>query len=211
MTKIKRAVSVDELLKKRFTELPLEGKWKDLIGLPERSGSWIIWGLSGHGKTTFVMELAKALTKFGKVEYNTLEEGARKSMQEAVRANRMQECRKGSFKILNKLSMEEVRERLRRRKSAKIMITDSVQYAFLDKKSYKELQREFPDVLFIWISHADGKEPLGSLAKAIRYDSDVKIHVHGFRAFSRSRLNRGTVSKPYTIWEEGAKEYHDIL
>lgn len=211
MAKIKRAVSVDELIKKKFTELPLEGKWKDLIGSPERSGSWIIWGLSGHGKTTFNMQLAKYLTKFGKVEYNTLEEGARKSMQMAVIENRMDECRKGSFKILNKLSIEEVKERLRRHKAAKIIFTDSVQYTFLNKREYKELQREFPDVLFIWVSHAEGKEPLGALGKAIRYDADVKIHVLGFKAFSISRLNRGTVSKPYTIWEEGAKEYHDPL
>lgn len=208
---LKRAVSVDELIKKKFTELPLEGKWKDLIGLPERSGSWFIWGQSGHGKTTFVMKLAKYLTQFSKVEYDTLEEGARKSMQEAVIDNRMHECRKGSFKILNKLSIEELRERLQRRKSAKIMIIDSVQYAFIDKKTYKALQREFPDVLFIWISHAEGKQPLGAVAKAILYDSDVKIHVEGFKAFSKSRMSRGTVTKPFVIWEEGAKDYHEVL
>jgi len=209
--KLKRAVSVDELLKKKFTELPLEGKWKDLLGLPERSGSWCIWGKSGEGKTTFNLQLAKYLTNFGKVEYNTLEEGARKSMQEAVRENRMAECRKGSFKILNKLSIEEMKQRLRSRKSAKIMFVDSVQYTFIDKKGYKALQREFPDVLFIWVSHAKGKEPLGTVAEAIRYDSDIKIHVEGFKAHSKSRLNRGTVAKPYIIWEEGAKNYDTVL
>lgn len=211
MTKIKRAVSVDELLKKKFTELPLEGKFKDLIGSPERSGSWIIWGLSGMGKTTFNMQLAKHLTKFGKVEYNTLEEGTRKSMQLAVKENRMHECRKGSFKILNKLSIPELKDRLRMHKAAKIVFIDSAQYTFLDKRGYKELQREFPNVLFIWVSHAKGKEPYGALAESIRYDADVKIHVHGFRAYSKSRLNRGTVSKPYTIWEEGAKDYDSVL
>lgn len=211
MPQITRAVPVHELLNKKFIELPLEGKWKALIGTPERSGSWFIFGLSSHGKTTFNMQLAKYLTQFGKVEYNTLEEGARKSMQETVRENRMDQCRKGSFKVLNKMSIEELKERLRRPRSAKMVFIDSVQYTFLDKRGYKALQREFPDTLFIWVSHARGKQPLGALAEAIMYDADVKIHVLGFRAFSKSRMSRGTMTKPYTIWEEGAKEYHEIL
>lgn len=211
MPKSPRAVSVDELLKKKFIELPLKGKWKDLIGTPERSGSWFIHGLSGHGKTTFCMQLAKYLTQFGKVEYNTLEEGARKSMQDAIRDNRMDQCRKGAFKVLNKMEIKELKERLRRPRSAKIVFIDSVQYTFLDKRGYKALQREFPEVLFIWVSHARGKEPLGALADAIKYDADVKIHVFGFKAFSKSRMSRGKMTEAYTIWEEGAREYHEIL
>lgn len=211
MAKIKRAVSVEELSRRKFKVLHLEGSFKDLIGIPERSGSWFVFGKTGNGKTTFNMQLAKHLTTFGKVEYNTLEEGARMSMQEAVLDNRMDQCRKGSFKILNKLSIDELKQRLRRPRAAKIIFIDSVQYTFLDKRGYKALQREFPDVLFIWVSHARGKQPLGSVAEAIWYDADVKIHVIGFKAFSKSRMSRGTLTKPYVIWEEGAKNYHDIL
>lgn len=209
MAKIKRAVSVDELQRKKFKVIPLEGKFRDLIGTPERSGSWFVFGKTANGKTTFNMQLAKHLTQFGKVEYNTLEEGARMSMQEAIIENRMDECRKGSFKILNKLSIDELKERLRRPRSAKMIIIDSVQYTFISKRGYKALQREFPDVLFIWVSHARGNQPLGTVAEAIWYDADVKIHVLGFKAFSKSRMSRGRLTKPYTIWEEGAKDYHE--
>lgn len=206
-----RAVSVDQLLRKKFIELPVEGAWKELLGSPERSGSWFIYGLSGHGKTTFNMQLAKYLTRFGKVEYDTLEEGARKSMQEAVKENRMQDCRKGSFKILDKVTIEELRARLSRKRAAKIIFIDSVQYTFIEKRAYKQLLTDFPDVLFIWISHARGKQPLGALAEAIMYDADIKIHIIGFKAYSKSRMSRGVKTKPYTIWDEGAKDYHEII
>jgi len=207
----RRAVSVDQLLRKKFIELPVEGAWKELLGSPERSGSWFIYGLSGHGKTTFNMQLAKYLTRFGKVEYDTLEEGARKSMQEAVKENRMQDCRKGSFKILDKATIEELRARLSRKRAVKIIFIDSVQYTFIDKRAYKQLLKDFPDVLFIWISHARGKQPLGALAEAIMYDADIKIHVIGFKAYSKSRMSRGVKTKPYTIWDQGARDYNEII
>ena len=59
--------------------------------------------------------------------------------------------------------------------------------------------------LFIFISHADGKNPEGSLAKFVKYDADVKIRVEGYRAMCLSRL--GGDKEPYTIWEQGAAQF----
>jgi hypothetical protein len=212
MPKSKRAVSVDELLRKKFKVFPLEGKWKELLGTPERTGHWFFHGKTGEGKTTLLMQMAKMLTKFEKVQYNTLEEGARLSMQMAIEENEMSDCPRGYFKILNKMAMEDMLEKIRRPKSAKITIIDSVQYTFLTKKDFWAIDQEFGDKhLFIWNSHAKGNEPKGNLADEIRYHADQKVHVQGFKAFSKSRTSRGTVTKPYIIWEEGAKLYHDIL
>lgn len=71
----------------------------------------------------------------------------------------------------------------------------------MDLAGYIALKKEFPNKLFIYISHADGKEPDGKLAKQIRYDSNVKIYVDGYIASCNSRYGGG---EPYTIWEEGA-------
>lgn len=201
---IKRAVSVDEILKKKFIELQLSGEFQKLLGSPERSGIWLIWGESFNGKSSFCLQLAKELTKSGKVYYNTLEEGARKSLQQSIIRQNMKEV-KNRFMIGNRESMSELKERLRRKKSPDIVIIDSIQYTGLNKKEYKALKEEFPNKLFIFISHADGKNPEGSLAKFVKYDADIKIRVEGYKAMCLSRL--GGDKEPYTIWAQGASEF----
>lgn len=201
---LRRAVSVDEITKKKFVELELPSEFKKLLGTPERSGIWIIWGESFNGKTGFSLQLAKALAKSGKVFYNTLEEGARKSMQNAVISQNMQEVKR-RFLIGNRESIEDLKERLRRKKSPDIIFIDSLQYTGLNKKEYKILKEEFPNKLFIFISHADGKNPEGSLAKFVKYDADIKIRVEGYKAMCLSRL--GGDKEPYVIWEKGAAQF----
>lgn len=201
--KLSRAVSVSEILNKKFIEMPFEGKFKASFGIPERSGVWIVWGSSGNGKTRFNLQLAKEMAKYGKVAYNTLEEGARKSFQKAVRETNMKEVA-GRFVILNREPIEELKERLRKRKSPDIVIVDSFQYTGLTKPEYIALKEEFDKKLFIFISHAEGKKPEGRPARFIQYDADVKIRIEGYKAFPTSRYGGG---EPFTIWHQGAKDY----
>jgi energy-coupling factor transporter ATP-binding protein EcfA2 len=209
MPKLKRAVSVDQLIRKKFIDIPLpEGPLKDLLGTPERSGSWFVFGESGNGKTTFLMQMAKILASLPKtkVVYNTLEEGARKSMQAAVEENCMWHV-KSSFQILDKEPIPELRQRLAAHKSPNICFIDSVQYAHLDKRSYKALISDFNKKLFIFNSHAQGKRPVGAIGRDILFDADIKIRVKGFVAFAKSRLSRGKKPRPYIIWDQGARDY----
>ena len=200
---LKRAISVSELLGRTFKVMKFTGLWLATFGSPELSGVWIFWGESGNGKTRLILQLAKYLTNFGKVLYNTLEEGARLSMQTAVRESNMNGL-KGKFKILNRESISDLKQRLRRRKSARIIIIDSIQYADLNKRAYKQLKEEFPEKLFIFISHAEGKSPEGRTAKFVRYDADIKGRVEGYKLFVTSRFGGGA---DYIIWNKGAKEY----
>ena len=206
MPQPKRAVSVEALRRKKFKEMDLTQDFKKLLGTPERSGSWIVYGESGQGKSSFLMQLAKALTPFGRVAYNSLEEGARKSMQDLMNDFAMHEV-SGRFVILDREQIPELMERLEKQRSPEIIIIDSVQYSFLTKAAYKEMLNRFPSKLFIFSSHAKGKEPAGAIGSAIKYDADIKIHIEGFKAFCTSRASRGTLPTPYVIWEEGAKKY----
>lgn len=202
---IKRAVSVDEILKKKFIEIPFEDHWLKLLGVPEANGVWIIWGLSGNGKSRFSMMLARELTKYGKVAYNSLEEGARKSMAKNVRDCKMDaDDVKKNFVILDCEPIEELKIRLRKKKHPRFVFIDSFQYTGLNYKQFKQLKEEFRDVLFIFISHAEGKLPEGAIAKKVQYDADIKIRVEGYKAFPMSRMGGG---EPYTIWPEQAKIY----
>lgn len=200
---MKRAISVSQLLKKKFDVMQFRDKWAASLGKPERNGSWIVWGQSGSGKTRFCMELAKYLCKFGRVAYNTLEEGARQSMQRTLIDLEMAEV--GSrFVILDREPIAELKERLRQRRSPDFIFIDSFQYTGLNYKQYIQIKEEFPNKLFVWISHAEGKNPEGRAAKKVRYDADIKIHVHAFQVVARSRFGGGEI---FTIWEEGARKY----
>lgn len=203
--KINRAVSVTELKNKKFKKLELTSKWDKCIGTPEANGVWFVWGNSGHGKSRFLMLLAKELTAHGKVAYDTLEEGARLSMQMNMNdAGMDEESVRKNFFFLNREPIEDLKVRLRKKKHPHFVFIDSFQYTGLTKKQYIELKEEFTDVLFIFNSHAEGKEPQGNIAKFVRYDADVKIRVEGFKALPMSRLGGG---EPYVIWEQGAADY----
>lgn len=201
--KLKRAISVEELLRMKFDMMPFEGEWKDFLGTPERSGTIMIWGHSGNGKTRFTLQLAKHLTNFGKVAYMPLEERARRSFQKAVDETNMISV-KNRITILPPETFQELSYRLTKQKSPDIIIIDSLQYWDLTNAKYKQFQKDHPKKLIVFTSHASGKEPKGTLAEAIRYDADIKIWVQGYRAFPVSRFGGG---KPYTIWEEQANEY----
>lgn len=199
-----RAISIGQLLRKKFKTLPFEGEWKEAVGIPERNGIWLIWGNSGNGKTRFALMLAKELAKYGKVTYDTLEEGARLSFQRAIREADFH-LPPGRFTILNREPMKDLVKRLQKRKSADFVIIDSLQYSFLNRRTYFELKQQLPNKLLIFISHAAGKEPDGDLAKKVRFDADVKIFVEGYRAFITSRYGGG---EPITIWRSGAYKYY---
>jgi hypothetical protein len=195
----KRAVSVNELLKTKLRCFNFEGCWQDSFGLPERRGTWIIWGKSGNGKTYFALQLAKYLASLGEqVVYNSLEQGISVSMQRAYGLIDMTSVARNLL-LLDKEPIEELIARLSKHKSPNIIFIDSLQYAGLTYAEYKHLRQKFRAKLFIFISHADGSNPAGRVASSIRYDVDVKIWVEGYKAFPVSRYGGG---EPYTIWEK---------
>lgn len=114
---MRKAHSVDEILNKKFEEIPFDGEWEKSFGTPEKSGVWIIWGHSGNGKTGLAMQTAKELTKYtkSKVAYASMEEKARKTMQMALVRFDMKSVKK-KFIVLSD-NMEELKERLRKQKS----------------------------------------------------------------------------------------------
>lgn len=198
---VKRAYSVSEILERDIPKMPFEGNWKSAMGTPAFTGVWIVWGHSANGKTSFVMQLAKYLCKFGKVLYNSLEE-SELSIQMSLKRHRMIEVNK-RFTILEKMNMSELSEKLLKRKSANFVIIDSFQYSGLTYNTYKEFKAKHSNKLLIFVSHAQGDEPKGAAAKSVEFDADVKIAVRGFRAICKSRFMEES-GEPFIIWAEGA-------
>lgn len=193
-----------QLMRTNIRSLDFQGEWLDTIGKPEVTGTWIIWGHSGNGKTRFALQLAKYLTTFGKkVAYDSLEEGVSLSMRTAIADCNMQEVAR-RFVLLDKEPVSELIHRLKSKKSPDVVIIDSLQYSGMNYAQYKELRDKFRTKLFILISHAEGSKPQGRVACSIRFDAFVKIWVEGYKAYPMSRYGG---KEPYTIWEEGADDY----
>lgn len=201
-----RAASVEQVLRTRFKVLPFEGEWKEAIGCPEMTGSWIIWGNSGNGKTRFALQLCKYLCRFGRVAYDSLEEGVSASLMKALQETGMMDVRR-RFVVLDKEPIDQLMERLSKGKSPDVVCIDSLQYTGMSYEQYKALKERFPKKLFIWISHAEGVQPEGRVAKKVRFDSNVKVFVQAYRAEPVSRYGGG---KPYIVWEEGYRKNFEL-
>ena len=197
----RRAISIQQLYRTNLRSLEFTGQWLDAIGCPEPSGAWIIWGNSGNGKTRFALQLAKYLATLGrKVAYDSLEEGVSLSLRNAIEDCNIQKVSR-RFMLLDKEPVIELMERLSKKKSPDVVIIDSIQYTGLTYADYKSLRTRFRTKLFILVSHAEGSQPSGRVARSIRFDANVKVWVEGFRAFAASRYGGG---EPYMIWDEGA-------
>jgi len=205
---LKRALSPVEVINLRKKTLQFTGAWYDAFGIPEAQGVWFIWGNSGNGKSSFVMQLCKELTKFGKVLYNSLEEGACLTMQNTLRRFQMQEVNR-RFLLLDCESIEELNKRLEKRKSADFIVIDSYQYTQMTYRAYLKFKDANKGKLLIFVSHADGSIPAGRSAKSVMYDATLKIWIEGYRALSKGRFIGNTGI--YTIWEEGARRYDGDL
>ncbi|MGL4908047.1 MAG: ATP-dependent serine protease, partial [Bacteroidales bacterium] len=138
----RRALSVADIEKYKPKVMPFEGEFQASFGQPEMSGSWIIYGDPKNGKTGLALQLCKYLCQYGRVAYDTLEEGLSLSFKSAVLRAGMQGLG-GKFAILDKEPIADLRERLKKHKSPDIVVIDSLQYSGLKYSEYKALKDEF--------------------------------------------------------------------
>lgn len=203
--KLKRAYSPVEIQNMNIPSFDFAGDWEASLGRPSKTGTWIIWGHSGNGKSSFAMQLIKYLCKFDRVIYDSLEESTGKSLQMSLNRHGMEEVNH-KLLILDREPMDRLSERLSRKRSPGIAIIDSFQYSGLSYQGYKDLKERHANKLLIFISHAEGMRPEGRAAKKVEYDADVKIFIQGFRAMCKSRFMEKP-GVPFLIWEEGAARY----
>lgn len=203
--KLKRAYSPVEVQNMNIPSFEFTGDWEASLGRPARTGTWIIWGHSGNGKSSFAMQLIKYLCKFDRVIYDSLEESTGRSLQMSLNRHNMEEVNRKML-ILDREPMERLSERLSRKRSPGIAIIDSFQYSGLSYQGYKDLKERHANKLLIFVSHAEGARPEGRIAKKVEYDADVKIFIQGFRAMCKSRFMEKP-GVPFLIWEEGAARF----
>ena len=209
-TDVPRAYNYADIINHKFKVLDFNGDWLNHIGKPERAGSWVVFGYSGNGKTSYELQLAKYLCNFEKVHINTLEEGMKLSFKKALLRNNMKAV-KSKFTFHSE-NFDQLVKRLSRKRQPKIVLIDSLQYFFRRKKidDYFWLLNNFPDTLFIFIAHATKSGQIKTnLAEDILFHSDLKIFVKDFMATIQTSRYGG--SAPYLIYKKGYEDRQLLL
>jgi hypothetical protein len=200
-----RAYSVDDILKKKHKLIEWDGDWYNAFGLVGWVGIWFVWGNSGNGKTSFIIQLMKTLSQFFKIAFVSLEEGSDFTVQKSFLKHGLQEARKRII-VIEDETIEEIEARMLKPKAPHVWIIDSFQYTDMNYKQYREFKHRHRNKLIILISHADGKQPMGRSARSVMYDAALKIWVEGYRAMSKGRYI-GPNGGIYTVWPEGEQKY----
>jgi hypothetical protein len=200
-----KVLGLKQLLQKKYKLIDgLTTQFAECFGALEEVFIMMIWGQSASGKSSFTWQFVKELCRHGIVLYVCLEEGHSFTTQlKAKQFLTEEEIGKVRFAD-HEMNYDKLLQHLSKKKQAKFIVVDSVQYLNIHYEDYKALKEKFPRKSFIFISHAKGKNPEGSTAGKIRYDAGLKIRVEGKLAFIESRYG-GT--KNYVIWEQGAKAY----
>jgi len=203
---VKKAWSYADIDKRKFKMLPLDEQWQQHLGDMERSGSVLILGDSGHGKTTYTLKLAKAICKTERVLYNSAEEGVRASFKRSLELNNMRSV-KNKF-TYTKENYDALFERLQRKRQPKVVVIDSIQYCFRGKKvnDYYKLIETFSDTLFIGISHISKGMPKGAVANEFYWDCQNRILIEHFKAHIQKSRCGGDEVNPHIIHLQKAQE-----
>ncbi|MDK7376077.1 hypothetical protein QP519_11095 [Weeksella virosa] len=205
--KVRRALTVQNVLDFTSTKIEFTGKFYDVFGHPQNKGRWIVVGNSGSGKSSFMMQLAKEFAKTEKVLYNFLEEDLDDdNVQDRLRLFRMHDVTNNFSMVSERIDL--LTERLKKRNSAQVVIIDSAIYFFRGHpfEKFLEFTRQFPKKLFVFTAHGKGTQPRTEFETSIYYDATQKIFINGFLATNKGR-KYGPNGKFFIIWQRG---YEDL-
>jgi len=199
------------IVQTKHKTMSFTGKWLDSFGDPPVSGSWMIYGTSGSGKTAFALQLAKYLTNFDRVLFWALEQGNSTAFQRAWKREKMAECGNDIMIADENESFETIEKTMKQRKGRGILIIDSLtplKGQSFNIIAYESFHRKMKDKLLIWLSHEKNGIPDTNVGDYIMKLADLKMRVEGFKVSVNSRA--GDKMKDFIIWEKGANEYKGI-
>lgn len=200
-----RSKTIQNLYDKKHDTFTFNGIWHDTMGDPETNGAWIIYGAEKNGKTWFALKLAEYLSTFEKTTYVSAEEGTGKTFVDACRRAKISVNNK-SLHFLEYIPIDELDQKLSRRKAPKIVLLDNVTIYADELKNgvLRKFLQKHSDKLIIFIAHEERKEPYTATAKLARKLAKIIVRVQGLACFVSGRCNGGTLM----IDEDKATLYH---
>jgi hypothetical protein len=199
-----RALTIKNLYEKRHETFEFTGHWANIFGTPTTTGCWLIYGQDKNGKTRAALRLAKYLSNFTRVLYVSAEEGDDKSFIDTVKwaditlSDRIQ--------VLIYESIEELSSRLKKRKAPGVVFLDNLTiYADeLNGSLLKNLIKDHPRTLFIFMAHEDRKEPYTAAGKMAKKLAKIILHIVGLQCTVSGRCPGGA----FPIDNDLASLYH---
>ncbi|GHV31540.1 hypothetical protein FACS1894177_06360 [Bacteroidia bacterium] len=193
----------------RHDTMPFEGRWRDSLGRPAPFGSWLIYGTSGSGKTSFPLQVAKYLTRFSRIMYWSIEQGNSQAMKVAWMRENMDECGKNIMLADEDETFDSITKRMNQKWSGYgVLIVDSLtplRAKRFNIESYESIRKQMKGKLLIWISHESKGNPDTSVGDYILKLADLKIRIEGFKAMINTRSGNSLCD--FVIWEQGAIDY----
>jgi predicted ATP-dependent serine protease len=170
--KISGVMSADELVEYKYDSYPFDGKWKNLIGNPAKSFHMMVFGRPKQGKSIFCFQLAKYLSKFGKVLYIASEEGFSATLQQ-----KLQEfgAINPNLYFANYRDYETIKQNITGQ-DYEFIIIDSINFINLEPEDVEELKSLNKEKAFITIQQATkGGQFRGS--QQFAHNCDIIIEV----------------------------------
>ncbi|WP_163401508.1 bifunctional adenosylcobinamide kinase/adenosylcobinamide-phosphate guanylyltransferase [Flavobacterium fluviatile] len=208
MEKLKRALTVSNVLSAIVSVIKFTGRFFDVFGNPQKKGRWFIWGDSSSGKSSFIMQLIKEFAKTEKTILVSREEDLDdENLQDRLKLFQMQDVAK-NFSLVDD-TLEQLIERLERRNSAQVVVIDSVAYFFMGYtfEDYLNFRKRFKDKTLVFVGHGKGQNPKTEFEDRIKFDATQKVVVSGYLATNKGR-KYGPHATQYVVWEKGYQDLH---
>ena len=203
---MKKALTVANVVNQKVTLIDFstcENELYQAFGNPQDKGIWFAWGGSGSGKSSLLLDIAKAFCKNDlKAIFNELEEDLDDfDFINRLKLKNMQDVK--DYFLTASYNFEEMCAYLDGRNSPKVVVINSAPYFFKDLAQYFEFVKKYRRKKIIIISGmAKGNNPYSELETKIMYDANKKIFCSAYLASCKGRTigpNGGT----YIIWQEG--------
>ncbi|QKX04858.1 hypothetical protein HN014_07990 [Aquimarina sp. TRL1] len=203
--KIRRSLSARTILSQQFNCFNFSGIWKDVLGAPETSGIWIVYGREKHGKTTFNLLMSEYISSFGRTLYVSAEEGIRKTFSDALQRAKIDLDNK-NLQFVPYISLAELDIKISSRQAPKYIFIDNITVYLDELKSggLRKFCKKHSNKLIVFIAHEEANEPYSATAKLAKKLADIICRVQGLTCFVSGRCPGGKL----IINEEKAALYH---
>lgn len=198
---MKKILTIANVQSQNVTTVMFKDEFKDAFGEPQDKGVWFVWGASASGKSSFLMQLARAFAANYGVLYNLLEEDP--SDSDYIKRTQLFEMQdfKTNFHTASYMP-DELETFLTKNRTKKVIIIDSLPYFTKDWQVYMNLKKKFKTHIFIFSAHAKGKNPKTDFEDRVMFDARMKIFCEGYLATCKGRTI-GSNGGQFIIYKEG--------